>query len=242
MSIGTTVVNWTKGTLYSFREARLKDKELASLKHEVRSLKNQVLQVSTLDKKLKAYEDLLALKQSSSLPSVAANVIGYNTTSQYPSLTIEFARSVAISPGLAVFGVSGIVGRISKVAGPYATVSLVGSPKQAIDVETENSHVHGVLKASGGSRYLFKLRFVPQHEQIKIGDRLVTTGAAGIFPSNMAVGEVVRVRQDASQLYQNIDVNLAATSFIGEEVLVSLKNKKTSLQTEQFLEANGLNP
>jgi len=242
LSIGKTTKNWANSTLYGFKAARDKDKELTLLRSEVQSLKNQIVQVSQLDKKLKEYQALLALKESSPLQSVAATVIGYNTHTQYPSLTIEFSRSVDVRSGYAVFGTQGIIGRISKIAGKYAIVSIIGNPKLAIDVETKEAHVHGILKASGSSRYLFKLRFVPQHEEIHVGDKLVSTGAAGIYPSGMPVGEVIRVHQDSSKLYKDIDVSVSANSFRGDEVLISLSNKETEPIVEHTLKAHSLNP
>ena len=64
--------------------------------------------------------------------------------------------------------------------------------------------VYGQRGAAGSSQLV--LRFVPQGEEIKAGDRSSRPGLVGIFPEGIAIGQVTQVRQQGTDMFQEATV------------------------------------
>ena len=60
-----------------------------------------------------------------------------------------------------------------------------------IPVLIENTRVRGIL--SGNNTPSPGLVFIPLDAKVKVGDRIVTFGVAGVFPAGLPVGKVVSV-------------------------------------------------
>ena len=58
----------------------------------------------------------------------------------------------------------------------------------------ESSRVRGIL--SGDNTTLPKLVFTPLDAGISVGDRIVTSGVAGVFPAGLPIGKVVSAEKN----------------------------------------------
>ena len=63
-----------------------------------------------------------------------------------------------------------------------------------IPVIVERTRVRGIL--SGDNTSIPKLVFVPLDAELAIGDRVVTSGVAGVFPPGLPVGRISSVEKN----------------------------------------------
>jgi rod shape-determining protein MreC len=64
------------------------------------------------------------------------------------------------------------------------------------------------------------MKYVKRSDDLKEGDRLVTSGLDGVFPKGLLIGTVSKVNKKNLGLFQYIEVGLALDPGRVEEVLV----------------------
>lgn len=110
-----------------------------------------------------------------------------------------FARNVLVSAGsrdgvargqAAVTG-EGLVGRVAEVGERAARILLLTDLNSRIPVVLEVSRERAVLAGDNSDEP--RLLYLPAKTTVKVGDRIVTGGAGGVFPPGLAVGVVAAV-------------------------------------------------
>ena len=107
-------------------------------------------------------------------------------------------------PGSAVIDEHGVVGQLTRVHPTMSEVTLVTDKDHAVPVKAERSGVRSVLYGSGTGRPP-ELRFTPPSADIRVGDRLVTSGLDGTYPPGLAVAQVTKVERDTGQRFARIE-------------------------------------
>jgi len=152
-----------------------------------------------------------------------------------------------VAAGMPVVAAEGVVGRIQRVYGRYADVTLAVDPQSSVDVVLPRTASRGVLKGLGGDNaYTAKVEYLLKGEEVKEDDPVVTSGLGGVFPKDLAVGRVRRIAKTDYGLYQEVEIKPAVDFARLARVLVLLApppppdpGAKTKKPPEQ---AYGLSP
>jgi len=110
------------------------------------------------------------------------------------------------------------VGQVVEVTHRSSKVLLLTDPYSAVDVIVQRSRARGIVSGSIESGPIMK--YVKRSEEIKEGDRLVTSGLDGVFPKGLLVGTVAKVRKKNFGLFQDVGASLSVDPSRLEEVLV----------------------
>lgn len=102
---------------------------------------------------------------------------------------IAYVGDAGARKGQVAMSDKGVVGRVDRAGDSYARILLITDINSKIPVIVESSRVRGIL--SGDNTSLPKLIFTPLDAGINIGDRIVTSGVAGVFPAGLPIGKVV---------------------------------------------------
>jgi rod shape-determining protein MreC len=190
--------------------------ENAKLRAELVEAKQQASRGSDL-------EQLLKLRSSVPVATVAARVIGAETSAFFRVVRVRLDRGDAdVKPGMPVISSAGVVGRVQRVFGPYSDVLLAADPKSAIDIVLPRTGGRGVLKGiPGDNRYRTRIEYLLRKDEIAEGDLVVTSGL-GAFPRDLVVGKVVKVTKRDFGLYQEAEVEPAVDFAKVSDVLVVL--------------------
>ncbi len=106
------------------------------------------------------------------------------------SVLLNVGARDGIQDGWAVMDGLGLVGRISGVGRQTARVVLLSDSNSRVPVAIQPSGQRAVLAGDNGPAPL--LDFLEAPEQIRPGDRVVTTGDGGVFPAGLLVGEAAQ--------------------------------------------------
>jgi rod shape-determining protein MreC len=176
--------------------ARLAD-ENARLRAELVAANSNAARASDLEK-------LLGLRGQLARETIAAHVIGVETSAFFRVVRIKLDRGDhVVEPGMAVLASAGVVGRVQRVFGPYSDVLLAADPKSSIDVVVPRTGGRGVLKGiAGDNRYRTRIAYLERKDEVAAGDLVVTSGLAGIFPRDVPIGKIVKVSKKDFGLYQ----------------------------------------
>lgn len=96
-----------------------------------------------------------------------------------------------LSKGQAAMAGPGLVGRITEIGAWSARVLLITDLNSRIPVILEGTRTHAIL-AGDNSRKPY-LMYLPRAATVSPGDRLVTAGHDGVFPTGLPVGKVASV-------------------------------------------------
>jgi len=161
--------------------------ENQQLRTEVAQLRVGLQQERALAEQSRMLQKLLDMKTETALKTTAAYVIAGGASPDFRTATIDKGTSDGLKPDMAVISPAGVVGRIILPTSRAAKIQLLIDRDAAAGAVTERSRAQGVVVGTGTS-----LRFdhVPGTADIKIGDRVVTSGIEGIYPKGFEIGQI----------------------------------------------------
>ena len=149
--------------------------------------------------------------------------------------------------GQALLDANGLMGQVDEVLPFTAWVLLITDSHHVIPVEVNRNGERALVRGSSTAATELELVFVTQTQDIKAGDRLVSSGMGQIYPKNYPVAEIVSVFSDPGQDFATIKARplaqLASTRhvmlvFKSEEAQASVLGAADILEPElPFIEA-----
>lgn len=124
------------------------------------------------------------------LTSVTGRVMVDSGSAFRQSVLLNVGARDGIVDGWAVMDGLGLVGRISGLGQRTARVVLLTDPSSRIPVTVQESGQHALL--TGDNTPLPVLDFIEGAENVRPGDRVVTSGDGGVFPPDLLVGQVAQ--------------------------------------------------
>jgi rod shape-determining protein MreC len=190
-------------------------KQNMTLKRNLREAQRKLLTLAR-------YEKLLAFRKKRGVETIGARVIGRPTSPFVRAIRVQIDRGEsAVTSGLPVVTADGVVGRVGRVVGSYSDVILAVDPKSSIDVVVQRTGSRGLLRGKDArNRYLCRLDYVLRKAEVKVGDMVVTSGAAGVFPRGLPIGRVSNVEKRTYGLFQRVEITPAVDFGSLEDVLV----------------------
>lgn len=124
------------------------------------------------------------------------------------SVLINVGSRDGIMDGWAAMDGLGLVGRISGVGRNTARVLLLTDTSSRIPVSTQPSGQRALVIGDNSPSPL--LDFIETPDQVRPGDRVLTTGDGGVFPAGLLVGQVIedrggRIRVQIAADYERLE-------------------------------------
>lgn len=189
--------------------------ENANLQTEIIALQQQVSEIELLS----ALLDFARARPENSYQ--AAAVIGQDPSPFLHYVIINRGSDDGIRRGMPVVSQTGLVGRVAQVTATAARVELITDPAAQVSVRLQPSEVDGVL--GGSITGELSIDLIPQDAQLQAGDLVFTSGIGGLYPSNILIGQVNSVRQEATALFQTASVQ-PAVDFTRLEIVLVIVN------------------
>src|SRR6266568_3019943 len=202
---------------------------LRGVRQENRQLREQIEQLQLEQVRLKQDADqarrlqgLLGFKEQFIAKTTAAQVIGSSGSEQSRTVFIDKGSRDGIEPSMAVISSQGVVGKVITIFKSTAQVLLINDQQSGVGAILEQSRLQGVLKGkASGETVIDKIM---SEEEVKLGDRVLTSGGDQIFPKGLPLGTVARVTKGAEFL--QVVIKPAAELSHLEEVLVITKKEE----------------
>jgi rod shape-determining protein MreC len=165
---------------------------------------------------------LLGFKEQYIDKTTAAQVIGSSGSEQSRTVYLDKGSDDGIKVDMPVISSEGVVGKVIKVFSHTSLVLLINDQNSGVGIIVDRSRLQAVLKGKTGGK--LGLENVMAEEDVKPGDRLLTSGGDQIFPKGLPVGTVSDVRQGSEFLQVNVQPAAALNRL--EEVLVITKKQE----------------
>ena len=200
---------------------------LRGVRQENRELRQQIEQLQLEQVRLKQdaeqarrLQALLGFKEQFIGKTTAAQVIGSSGSEQSRLVYIDKGSDDGIKNEMAVITADGVVGKVLNVIdGSTSQVLLINDQQSGVGAILEQSRLQGVLKGKASGEVIIDK--IMTDEDVKPGDRVLTSGGDRIFPKGLPVGTVAKVSKGPEFL--QITVKPAAVLSHLEEVLVITK-------------------
>ena len=183
--------------------------------------KNELLEKS---KHLKRLEKLVGYFDKKERPVITAEVTGRDATQWSKMIFINKGTDHKIEKNLAVMTDAGIVGHVIHSSAKSSKVLLITDSRSAIDSLFQETRGSGVTVGIGED--VCEMKFVPIVAEVKLGDKVISSGLGGVFPKGLLVGTVADVVKEKQDLFQRITIAPSANLSRLEEVAIVLPDKE----------------
>lgn len=156
------------------------------------------------------------------LTSVTGVVMVDSGSAFRQSVLLNVGRRDGIVEGWATMDGLGLVGRISGVGNRTSRVVLLTDPSSRLPVTVQPTGERALL--TGDNTALPLLEFVESGDNVRPGDRVITSGDGGVFPPGLLVGQVAqgsdgRMRLRMAADYERLDFLRVLRSHPAEAVV-----------------------
>jgi len=209
-------------------------KENPKLKRELARAMESVSQCKELELENTRLRKFVHFQDIEEDTVVAAKVIGRDPSPWFRTIMIDKGAKDGLTRGLPVLVSEGIVGQIVAVSNRYSRVILITDRNSAVDALVQTSRARGIVK--GNDTELCSFRYVLRKNKIEPGEMIISSGLDGVFPKGLRIGWVVELKENSSQLFQEITLKTCVDFDRLEEVLVSIKPFEPDQDAEQSSE------
>lgn len=178
--------------LESYTRIYEQNRELRRELQQMKAWREAALQ---LERKNARLLELNSVRLDPQLTHVTGVVMADSGSPFRRSILINVGRRDGLQDGWAVMDGLGVVGRIAGMGNSTARVLLLTDPSSRVPVLVQPSGQRAVLSGDNGA--FPRLEFVDTPENLRAGDRIVTSGDGKLFPGGLLVGQVA-VGRDGS--------------------------------------------
>jgi rod shape-determining protein MreC len=194
--------------------------ELRKLRDNYRELSAKLERFTNIERGLadlreenKRLKDQLGFSNDIAFQRIAARIVAKDPENLYSTITIDKGIGDGIRKNMPVIafqdGMEGLVGRVVEVGrGTSKIVPLYDSKSYVAARISSGTRTEGLVGCQGSPDDPLLMRFVKKHmkDYLQFGDLVVTTGYESIYPAEVAIGRVRKVR--VLEYQTSIDIEL----------------------------------
>ena len=215
----TSVVGGVQDSWQNYFALQQVRTENQRLTEELAQLRVQMQQERALAQQSRSLQQMLDLRSSLEVKTTGANVIGAGASAEFRTVTLDKGTSEGLRPDMAVISPAGVVGRVIMPTARASKLQLLIDRNAAAGALVERSRAQGVVVGTGTDR--LRMDYVSGTADLKVGDRVVTSGIDGIYPKGFVIGQIESIERGSGE-FSGITV-LPAVDFSGlESVLIVL--------------------
>lgn len=139
-----------------------------------------------------AFRALLRARPEPGVTYVSGRVIGDSGGPWVRTLALNAGERDGVRKGSAVVTGDGLVGRVVESGDRSSRILLLTDLNSRVPVVVESSRYRAILE--GDNTDTLKLSFVIPADEIRVGDRIVTSGAGGLYPAGLPIGDVTAIK------------------------------------------------
>ena len=196
---------------------------LRGVRQQNRDLQQQIQQLQLEQVRLKQdaeqarrLQALLGFKEQFIAQTTPAQVIGSSGSEQSRIVYLDKGSNQGIKRDMAVISGDGVVGKVILVFADTSQVLLINDQSSGVGAILEQSRLQGILKGKASGE--LSLDKIMSDEEVKPGEKVLTSGGDQIFPKGLPIGSVTRVSTGSQFLQVTLRPSAALDHL--EEVLV----------------------
>lgn len=192
-------------------------KENATLKKRLAVISTEVMASRDIKNENDRLRRLLDLKLAwPEVELMGADIIAQDISLMYKTVILDKGSKNGFHVDMPVIVPQGLVGRVISVSADTSQVLLITDVNSAVPAVVESSRIKGIIKGLGNGKLSFD--YVRSDEEIKLGDRIITSGLLEFFPKGLLIGTVRSIKRLEHKMFAEIIVEPYARFDTTEEV------------------------
>lgn len=190
--------------------------ENQSLKQKIDTIHELEVQLNELKRDNQKMKETLKLQDTlNDYTLVNATVIARNPDTWRDVITINKGSNDGIQPQMSVMSDNGLVGKVLDVNPTSARIALLSNAdntlvRVAAMIQNEKEPIYGTITGYDEKTNMLVMSQIQATQDIKVGDKVVTSGLGGISPNSLYIGTVEEVAMDRFGLYKEVKIRPAA--------------------------------
>jgi rod shape-determining protein MreC len=136
---------------------------------------------------------------------IISEIIGTDPDPLRFILVINRGLTDGVFIGQMVLDDKGVVGQVLDVSAHSARILLICDKENAVSVRIERTGMRGIVAGTGDSGRL-SLQYVPNTADVKVGDRIFTSGLGERFPAGYPVGAITAIQHHGNSEFADITI------------------------------------
>lgn len=215
---------WTDETLSTHNTLLEENRSLKDLHLQSRV---QLQKLDILEKENVRLRDLLSATPKLGEKILIAEIIKVDVDPYRQLIIINKGSNDGIYRGQAIIDAQGIMGQITHVNALSSMAMLITDASHALPVQIDRTGLRTVAFGTGKVGFL-DLRHIPHNADIRKGDKLITSGLGGRFPSNYPVAIITHVDRPPGETFAQVRAEPLALLDQSREVLLVWHNQPQS--------------
>jgi rod shape-determining protein MreC len=207
-----------------FKENRHLRLEVVTLATQVAALKEQAVENDRL-------RGMLNISKDFNYDLTPVRVIARDPSESFRSIIINGGKKDGIKQWMPVVGEFGVVGKVVQVMGSLSLVQILRDPINRTSVMAQRTRTVGILESPDGQSFFLRCR---SHEDVKIGDTVITSGLGGIYPRGLRVGFISKISDSGDPLFKKAWIKLSVDFDHVEELFVMRLSPQWSSFVNEF--------
>jgi rod shape-determining protein MreC len=225
LALVAPAARWVDSTIGAFAaipdgfrsRARLRE-EVAGLERQVEGLLMERSRLGRLEDQVGRLSDALGYKAPFEGEVRLADVVYIDHSSWLQTLFVYMPGRQAPSSS-PVTSTAGLVGRIILSEGSYGKVQLITDRASGVGAMIERTRRQGIARGAGRDGLV--LEYVPLQADVRVGDRVVTSGTDGLYPRGLRLGTITKV-EAGTELFHQVEMAPAVDFGTLDQVFVVL--------------------
>jgi rod shape-determining protein MreC len=212
--VRTTVDHVWNGYVWLVKVSR----ENRRLQDRVAVIEQQATRLEELRQGNERLEALLQFRSELQGEVYGARVIGRDPLLGSRTITVDRGQRDGVRKAMAVLAPQGVVGQVIEVSHMAARALVLTDHNSGIDAMVQRTRARGIVQ--GDMENGCRMKYLRRGEDVKVGDRVITSGMDGIFPKGILIGEVKEVSRGQRGLLQMATVEPSVPLDRIEQVLI----------------------
>lgn len=141
--------------------------------------------------------------------TLVAKVIN-NSTNQFNNfITIDKGSADGVQPGMGVISATGVVGKVKVCSNHFSVLTSVLHAENMVSSKVQRSNEIASAKWNGLRPDEISLLYLSRYKSVKLGDTVVTSNLNSVFPGDVPVGYVRKLKPSADGAFWDITLRLA---------------------------------
>lgn len=170
-----------------------------ALRRELDEYKNLVYDAELIEEENDFLSDFLGLKEEHlDFALEDASILGREATNYRTLLTLSKGTLHGIDVNMPIITETGLIGHITEVGATWSKAVVITETASAVGGYIERSGALGVVEGTYELRTdgLCRMVYIEADSDIRIGDKVITSGIGGIYPRGLLIGRVSAVEVD----------------------------------------------
>ena len=207
---------WSDETLSTHQDLIEENRKLRDMQLQSRV---QLQKLDILEKENDRLRKLLSATPKTTEDHLIAEIIAVDVDPYRHFIVLNKGSNHGAYRGQPIIDAHGVMGQVVFVNALTSTAMLISDVSHAIPVQIDRTGLRSVAFGTGQTDYL-DLRHIPHNADIRVGDKLISSGLGERFPRNYPVAVITKINRDTGETFVDVRAEPLAQLDTSREVLL----------------------